>query len=166
MTKKQTILASIICVIISCLFFFVKASFLSLIYFPFIAICFVLMGIIKLAFTSLKEEKIELIYNLTEGSIAIICGVIYFHFYTYFVVDIVCFVLIGMIPVTRLITAKNKINQIGFDFLKYIGLISILAGYSKVNKVFFIFCGIIWLIIAILIIIIYLKGWLKYAKKE
>lgn len=166
MTIKQFLILLIVCLVIAAIFFFVPASFLSIIYFRLIAIAFVLMGIIKLALTSVKDEKRELIFNLSEGFIAIIFGVVYYHFYTNLVVDIVCFLVIAIIPILRLIFAEHKINQVGFDSLKYIGLISLLGGYSIMNKPFFIFCGSIWLIIAIILTLYYLKGRMKNEQKD
>lgn len=57
MTIKQFLILLIVCLVIAAIFFFVPASFLSIIYFRLIAIAFVLMGIIKLALTSVKDEK-------------------------------------------------------------------------------------------------------------
>lgn len=158
MSKKYYIYGSIISLIIALVFLFVPADFLSIVYFRLVAISFVLMGLFKLAFTSLKDEKRELIFNIIEGTLGIILGVIYYHFYNYLTVDIICFLGLGAIPILRLIYASHLINQVSFDFLKYIGLISLLGGYNKVNKGFFIFCGIVWLLIIVAIWLFYFIG--------
>lgn len=166
MTKRQFVIILIVCLIIACLFFFVPSNILSIIYFRFIAVAFIAMGIIKLAFTNLRDEKKELVFNLCEGFLAIILGVVYFHFYTYLTIDIICFVLLAVIPILRLIFAEKKINQIGFDFLKYVGIVSMLAGYSVVNKPFFIFCGVIFVGIAIAIVVLYVRGRRKNEQED
>lgn len=157
MTMKQRIILSGICFVIALIFLLVPPQFLSLIYFRLVAIFFVLMGIVKLTFTNLREGKKEFTLNLVEGSLAIILGVIYFHYYEYLVIDIICFISLLIVPILRLIYAPKIINQIGFDFPKYIGLISFLGGYNKLSKAFFIFCGIIWIIILLIIWFFYLR---------
>lgn len=62
-----------------------------------------------------------------------------------------------IIPILRLIYAEHLVNQISFDLLKYIGIVSFLGGYTKVSKSFFIFCGIIWLLLLVIIWIAYFR---------
>lgn len=157
MSKKNSLITSAIALVIALIFLLVPPAFLSVVYFRIVAISFILMGIFKLAFTTLNDEKRELVFNILEGSLGIILGVIYFHFYNYLTIDIICFLAMLVVPILRLIYAEHIINQVSFDFLKYIGIISFLGGYTKVSKPFFIFCGIIWLLIILVIWIIYLR---------
>ncbi len=166
MTKKQFISLFILSLIIALCFFFIPSSFLSIIYFRFIAVCFILMGIIKLAFINKRSIKREKIFNYVEGILAVLMGQIYFYFYEYLVIDVICFLVLLIVPMLRLIYAELKINQAGFDALKYIGLLSLLAGYSLVNKPFFIFCGSLWILIAIALLCIYVRGLKKDEQEE
>ncbi len=157
MNKKNSLITSGICLILALIFLLVPPKFLGIVYFRIVALGFIIMGIFKLAFTSLSDEKRELAFNIVEGSLAIILGVIYFYFYEYLTIDIICFLGMLIIPILRLIYAEHLVNQISFDLLKYIGIVSFLGGYTKVSKSFFIFCGIIWLLLLVIIWIAYFR---------
>lgn len=156
MTSKKILFVSLFFVILGLVFIFSKPSIIASIYFPVVGLGFILMGIVKLVFLNPHlDTKREFSYNLVEGILGIVCGVTFCYFYRHLAIDIACFVLLGLVPVLRLVTSEHFYNQLAFDSLKYIGLLSILGGEQALNKIFFYVMGSIWFIIAILIVIYY-----------
>lgn len=156
MTKNEAIVFTGSCGILGLLFMLVPPAFLAPVYFSIVSIGFILMGIVKLVFANrILDTRKEYIFNMLEGSIAILMGVIYFNFYTYLIIDIIAFLALLVIPVLRLVTSEHVLNQVLFDILKYIGIISLLGGYAYLNKVFFIVFGAIWTCLGIYILVNY-----------
>lgn len=148
MSKNRYLILMLVALLFSLIFIFVPPRFISPVYFPMVGIGFIIMGIIKLVFTNkMLDSKKEFYFNTIEGLLDVIFGVIYFNFYRYLVIDIICFVSLGIIPALRLIFTDHFYNQLAFDSVKYYGLFSILGGYNDINKAFFIFLGIILFIV-------------------
>lgn len=144
MTRNEIIISTSLIGIIGLLFLVIPPVHLAKVYFPTIGVSFTIMGVTKLLLTDGTRKDKEFYYNLIEGLIAIIMGIIYVNFYTYLVVDIICFISLAIIPALRLVFAKRIVNQILFDSLKYIGLFSLLGGYIVINDIFFYTCAFIW----------------------
>ena len=103
---------------------------------------------------------------MVEGLIGLIFGIVYIYFYKYLAVDIVCFILLAIVPILRLIHADHFYNQFLFDILKYIGLFSILGGFKAGSMIFFIIYGIIWFVIGMSIFIRYTYKEYKLGVKD
>ncbi len=156
MSKNRYLILSAIALTFSILFIFVPTNYLSPIYFPMVGVGFIIMGIAKLVFTNRKlDSKREFMFNSIEGACGLILGVIYYNFYRYLVIDIICFVGLAVVPVLRLIFTDHFYNQLAFDSIKYYGLFSLLGGYNNLNKPFFVFLGIILFAVVVYLLIRY-----------
>lgn len=167
MTRNETIILGTLSLISSLIFLIVPDPFLAKVYFPIIGIGFTLMGIVKLLVIDYKNNsKREFYFNLVEGLIGLIFGIVYIYFYKYLAVDIVCFILLAIVPILRLIHADHFYNQFLFDILKYIGLFSILGGFKAGSMIFFIIYSIIWFVIGMSIFIRYTYKEYKIGVKD
>ncbi|MGM9972333.1 MAG: hypothetical protein ACI35W_07985 [Anaeroplasmataceae bacterium] len=129
--------------------------------------CFLTLdGIIKLIFADYDSMgKVEYRFDVIEGFITIIIGVISFKFYNYQYVTLACGIIYSIVPITRVIMAKRKTNQLLVDCLKYLAIIVLI---SSINHTLMsnIVISAIFFMIAILIFITLIRKIIKSKKIE
>ena len=94
----------------------------------FIGGCICLAGLIKLTLLNKSNTPIaDYVLDLIEGIDDIFIGVICVKFWDYNYVIFVLGIIYTIIPIIRLFMAKNKINQLFVDSLKYLASIVMIS---------------------------------------
>lgn len=94
----------------------------------FIGSCICLAGLIKLTFLNRSNTPLaDYTLDLVEGIADIFIGVICVEFWDYNYVVFTLGIIYTIIPIVRLFMAKNKINQLFVDSLKYLASIVMIS---------------------------------------
>lgn len=98
----------------------------------FIGVVICLDGIVKLTFLNIHTQgKKEFVYDLLEGILDLVLGVVIVKFYKYEYVTCISGVIYAIIPILRIIFSRHKLNQFVVDILKYLALIVLISSIER-----------------------------------
>lgn len=156
-SSKRTI-AFFAFIIIGLLFMFVKAKYVYPGVLIFIGSMICLAGIIKLTFINkqLLGNK-EYVFDLIEGILNIIVGVIVVKFWDFRWVTFTCGIIFAIIPVLRVLFSKHKFNQALLDLLKYLAVIVLISSFNRVLVTRYVVSAIFLTVAVIIFITLIIK---------
>ncbi len=129
-TSKRSI-SMLIFLILGTIFFILGYKLIEpVLYFIGTLVC--LAGLLKLTLLNKNNTpKADFILDLIEGIVSICVGVVTIQFWNYNLVIFITGFVYLVIPVIRLFMAKNLINQLFVDSLKYLSIIVMISCINK-----------------------------------
>lgn len=152
-TYLFTFVAFIFFVVIGIIFILFKNTNLASTYFSIVSIAIIIIGMVKLVLLDKDRlEKQEYYFDLAEGIMDLIVGVVFANFYSFFFVDMIIFVGFISIPICRCFYSNHHLNQIFIDSPKFILSISLIFASNFTFQMFFMIMGIIFMCIGVIIL--------------
>lgn len=153
--------------IVSILYFTVPASFSLPFTYYLMSSIILLVGIFKFVLLDSKtREKVDYYLDLTESILSILISILAINFgLKYIALSIVLGILYLIIPVTRLVYAKIKLNQLFIDSYKFLAGFVLIA--SNPIYAFWIkyVLGVMYLVFSIMILVTKLIHLHQYKKE-
>lgn len=148
-----SIIAFVFFIVIGIIFILFRNTNLASTYFSIVSIVIILIGMFKLVLLDKDRlERQEYFFDLTEGIMDLVVGVVFANFYSFFFVDMIIFVGFISIPICRCFYSSHHLNQIFIDSPKFILSISLIFASNFTFQIFFMIMGIIFMCIGFAIL--------------
>ncbi len=166
-TYLFSIIAFLFFVIIGVIFILFRNTNLASTYFSIVSIVIIIIGMFKLILLDRDRlEKQEYFFDLIEGIMDLIVGVVFANFYSFFFVDMVIFVCFISIPICRCFYSSHHLNQIFVDSPKFVLSISLIFASNFTFQIFFMIMGIIFMCVGFIILFYKIFKELKANKEK
>lgn len=152
-TYLFSVIAFVFFVVIGIIFILFRNTNLASTYFSIVSIVIILIGMFKLVLLDRDRlERQEYFFDLAEGIMDLVVGVVFANFYSFFFVDMIIFVGFIAIPICRCFYSSHHLNQIFIDSPKFILSISLIFASNFTFQIFFMIMGIIFMCIGFVIL--------------